>query len=475
MKKRLAHGGYATLATLIALSLLVLLALSLDALDACAYLRLDLSPDSLSDLGEQTRLTLETLSEDIHFYTIYKTGTATSLRALQEETLARYIALSPHILVENIDPALEPHRVAALNPSGEAVGEGAVFVANSGGTRVLRVREGDFLYNRTLEGKVYALFCGETRFTGAILNLTSADIPRVQCLTGHGETPRAAISTVEMQLRALGFEVDEADLNNGAPQAGTALFVLAPKTDLTDAEVHTLKAWLDAGGRMLIAYGADTPQEKLQNFATLLDLYGLGFESGYVVESASRPDAFVDLPERVKPGVLPHPITENLTERLILPAACAVRVPDPRPGVETESLLLSSDRAYRKTDIAGNLHVFEPEDVSGRQTLALAATGAGGMRVVQLASVSMLMDESETTGGNLLNASANLEWVAACAQWLLGREEIIASADLKVIPTNLVTFASEREKQLVSYAIVCAIPGVILLIGCAVTLKRRRR
>jgi ABC-2 type transport system permease protein len=473
--RKLRYGGYAVLLTSVILAAVILANLALGLWEEHTGFRIDLSPQKITSVSGQTADVLKNLKEDVHIYPIYKAGTTSDIQRLMDETLDRYRALCAHILVETIDPATQPNRIAALAPEGGIVPEGSVFVTNADASRILRVSKDDFMYQRTLEGKVYTLYSGEIRFTAAVMNASASRTQVVGFLTGHGEIGPADCSVMKLQLEASGYSVITAQANAEALAGCDVLLLMAPQADLTEAETMALKKWLDAGGHMLAAYGAETPQDTLVNFGVLLDLYGLGFLKGQAVETTGNTDYYVDRPDLIKPiPAAGQKITDAIEQRLIMPAACAIALPGVRTGIETQTLLTTSAKAYRKADTSGDQYAFAAGDVSGTQVMALAATGPGSLRVILLASAEMLTDRAGITGADLLNASDNLKFLLASVNWLSGNGAAAVNADLKVIPSHMMTFENERQKQIASVLAAALLPVITLIAGSIMALRRRR-
>jgi len=465
VRKRWQSRGFAWALALITLCGLAALNLGLEALDDAAYLRLDLSPDQVTALSDRSAAALDGLTGDVTFTVARRAGAQSELGDLVDELLARYAARSAHVRVRVVDPDARPYVIAPLNLSGEAVTDDTVFIANADGSRVRRVGSDQLIYQRQLDGETYRLFCGDARFAGALEALEAEAVHRAVFLTGHGETEDVA--TLTLALASAGYDTASLPLSGAALTAEDTLLILAPETDLTAAETTSLAAFLDGGGRLLIAYGADTPQARLPNFATLLELYGLSFETGTTVETVA--DRYIDSPNRLVPVTSDAEPCEGIVQRLIFPDACAVAAPSLRGDVSTETLLTTSAKAYRKL-ASGDLYVFEAGDASGRQTLALSAQTRAGARIVQLACAAAFTD-----GAGVLDASANLEFAVACVSWLAGEETAAGSADLKVLPNNLIVFADEAVENRVMAWSVAALPAAVALCGMAVLLIRRRR
>lgn len=465
---RIKNKGFLWAVALAALALLVAVNIGLERLDSSAFLRIDLSPDKVTELSEGAKAALAALQGEATFTVARKTGASDELSVLIDELLSKMEAQSGNVRVKYVDPELEPYSISELDKSGAKVGDNTVYVTLGNATR--RIDGDAFLYTRTLDGQAYRLFCGDARLTGALNALTSGEVKRAAFLTGHGETPLDECATLALALNSSGFDAVSAR----APESGDVLFVLAPKTDLTREEAIRLADFLDNGGAMLFACDAQAPLG--ERFASLLDLYGLGFEQGAVVESVGESERYIDLPDRLCPIAGESELLAGVTERLILPSACAIAAPRRLGDIVTETLLTTSPHAYRKGEGNASLYAFETGDTSGTQTLAMSAESlSGGPRIVLLGSVRMLTDSSAVTGAGVLDASDNLAFLDACAAWLGGGEAAYATADLKVLPNHAMTFDSEAERERVVWLSVAALPTVIALVALVSLALRRRK
>ena len=480
MENKKQHGprrrGALWLTVLLAIVALVAVNAIAQVLDQRTGFSVDLTADRLTQLSARTQALLDGLDQEITVTLVRRSGSDTELGSLLQQYLDTLRAASPHIHVQSVDPDLKPYVISALDPTGAAT-ENTLYVATAENARVRKIDSTQLLYQRTLDGETYRLFCGDARFAGALSMLLDDAPRRAWFLTGHGETAMEKCGTFALALSAQGYEVGALSLAQQEPEKGDLLLVLSPQTDLLDSELKQLKAFLDGGGHLLAAWGADTPQQRLGSFATLLDLYGLGFEPGVVVESLNERDRFLDRPDLLCPQAQDESdVTQTLSQRLLLPEAVAVQAPRLVSGITATRLLSTSAKAYRKlTD--SDRYAFATGDASGRQTLAVAADSLkdDGPRLLLLGSAVIFQDDATISGGNLMDASGNLELLLNCAAHLAGEGPSQQTADLKVVPTNLITFGSESEQNRVMALSIAALPLLVLLAGTVILLIRRKR
>ena len=473
-KHRMPFALYNALLCLGAVLIAVLVCLCAREMEARWYLKWDVSDDRISQLSDYTLERLNSLEETVTIYPIYTAGASGSLRDLQMETLGRMAATCDRVRVEEIDPVTQPQRVAMLAGEAAGVADGTLFIRNEAGTRVIRLEPEGFVFSRRIGEEIYTIYGGESQIIGAIERACTDAPVGVWFLTGHGEMGEADCASLALQMRAMGFEVHEGSLGLMTPAAGDVLLLLGPTGDLTQDEADALVAFLDGGGRLVLACGADAPFERLARLREVMNLYGLDYRPGWVVEHAAETAFYLDRPELLMPALAgANDVMEALPGRLILPRSAALKTPELRPGIGTTALLVTSERAVLKADTTGDALAASSDDASGRMLLAEMAR-QGDMRILQLASSDMLRDDTEMIGASVLDASENIAFLAQCLDAMTDRDgEATIAAGVKQLPAQLITFDSEQTRQRVSAASL-TLPGVIAIVMAIVLIRRRR-
>lgn len=473
-KRTMPYGLYHFLTCLLAIVMAVLCCLVCERAEDKWYLKIDASPDKITQLSDYTQSHLDALTEEVRLLAVYPSGYDSTLRDLQTETLSKMTAVSPLVRVETIDPVTQPQRVHALSGDAQGVENGTVFVVNQDGTRIIRLNPEVFLFSRTVLSEEYTIYCGEAQLIGAIDRACTDTPTSVWFLTGHGEKTSEECSLLALQLRSHGYEVHSGAIGHITPAATDILLLIAPQSDLTGDEAQTLAVFLDAGGRMLLACGADAPLSRLTELQTLCSLYGMGFQSGWLVENTAETTRYVDAPEYLSPA-MSDALQADVTGRLILPRACALLLPSLRPGVTVETLLTSSHRAILHPDVSGGAYDAQTGDTSGEFLLGAVATKSNGMALCLLSSSDMLLDDSLIGGASVLDASDNLALAGWCVSAMSDAEETASlDAGVKRLAAQRITFDNERSRQRVSIISLTLLPGVLLLAMAVVLIQRRR-
>lgn len=474
-KKPMPFTLYNALLCLAAVVITVMVCLVAREAEKKWYLKWDVSESRLSRLSDYTMDRLAALDEEVTLSLVYPAGAEDALRDLQLETLGRMAAACPKVRVEELDPLTQPQRIAQLAGDVSGVRNGTVFVANEEKNRVIRLEPDGFLFSRRIGQKIYTIYGGEAQLIGAVERACMDTPLAAWFLTGHGELGQEDCQAFALQLRALGFDVREGTLNGIQPAPNDVLLLLAPTEDLTAAEADRLVEFLDGGGRLIVACGADAPFDRLGEMQAALDVYGLGYHPGWAVENPAETACYQDRPEWLQPLLCEeNGLMEELPGRLILPRSAAVSVPALRPGVTAAALLKTSGRAVLRADPAADPLSSSTADQSGTLLLAVMAE-KDDMRILQLASSDMLRDGAETTGAAVVDASENLRFLAACMAEMTDLDGTATlEAGVKQLPAQLITFENQQVRLWVSAVILAALPCLIAIIMAAVLIGRRR-
>lgn len=480
-KRKFRFGWYATLITVLVIAVVVVLNMALGAIEDKFALSIDMSPNSITALSDQTLETLGQVDEEVHIYTVYKNGTQTESRIQLEAIINKYCAKNGNIKTENIDPVNNPQKINGYT-NGTSLSEGAVIMTNADESRVKVINASDFYeyrQNRST-GQYSASFTkAEPRLTAGLLYVISDDTPKVYFLTGHNELASDNCSVLKEQLSNENYEVKDLSLGaSDAPElaAGDTIMVLSPRMDLTDEEYTAMKTWLEAGGRLMFAANYDVDFEQLPNFSKLLALYNLGFKDGITVEDQNSASSWFYRPDWIVPAIEEHDATASLTDgRLIMPGPRAVQYPDmPLSGIQYKNMLTTSSSAYVKSTVDANTDLFTRSDADelGSQVLAMSAMKQNvedptkDIRVVLVGSSDIFADTS------LINSSNNIGFIMSAVQWMVNRD-VNVSVRAKTAQNTMLMIPDAATFWTLTAVCVIVIPVLVLVGGVWVWLRRR--
>jgi len=465
--RKFQYGGFAALAALAA----VLLAITVNLLVEQIPLRLDLTQKKIFSLSEETQKLLASLDREIRIYHVLKTE---SEDPQVREVLRRYGAAADRLVIETVDPELNPGWAKQFESDETALREGTLVVSAGKRFKVItRMDMYNLSYSDSGAPPTIQSLALEQRITSAIQYVLSPRNTTVYTLQGHGEESLASLR-LQRILENLNYDVKELNLLTlrEVPAEVDVLAILNPTNDLSNPDLEKLLAYMDRGGRLLVA----TDPMEFPNLSELLKAYGIAIRPLLVVESLDT--SFTGNPFMLLPALELHEITKSLRSNdmaVLFPFAQAIeRTELKKKNIRHERLVFSTRDSYGKSAF-GNLASLEKlrTDPEGPFTLAVAVTDPEGegrpqeTRLVAIGSYRFFTQPFFTT------TPGNSELFVNSINWLANREEALI-----IQPKDLVRFPlvmSNREKTLWALLVVFLMPLAAFTSGFLVWIKRRHR
>lgn len=332
----------------------------------------------------------------------------------------------------------------------------------------------------------------EYELTRRIKRLVSPEKKTVGFVAGHGERepgdPQMApfYEVVREQMR-----LSTAKLDQPIPEGVDALWILAPKTPFTAAELDVLRRWVARGKALGLAISARAVDfDKMQakpadlGLSALLAEWGLSMSKELVVDAqADR----IELQSRVGPYLaarvqdypyIPvatkldreHPVTRGLTA-VPFPFVHALRLDSPPPGIKLTPLAESSPRSWLRSGSDVGPGATIEELASGpRGPFALAAAVEGKGRVVVIATGHQLEPR-------FANRRASLDFILNALEWSYQDEALLGVRARGPAFRPLRPVPDARSRALIQAALAGALPlatGAFALLMRGVRARRRR-
>ncbi len=277
--KNFSIGAYSTGMIAVAVAIVIVINIILGEMPA-TWTAVDLTSQKLYSLTAQTKEYVSRMQEDV---TIYVLASETSQDATLKQTLQRYDDLSDHIMVEYVDPTVNP--MFYTKYTTRALKTNSLIVVSDKRNKVVdfaSIYESgyDSSYNLVTTG-----YDGEGQITSALDYVLSDDMPQVYELTGHGEYALSNTFTAALDKE----NVEHTTINlmdyDAVPEDAACLFMNAPVKDLSTDDLKKLREYLNAGGKMVIAAGYT--QDETPNMDALLGDMGLKVMDGLIVEQTA--------------------------------------------------------------------------------------------------------------------------------------------------------------------------------------------
>ena len=468
-KKTLKNGSYSVVLSVIFVVIIVVVNLIVDAFPS-TYTELDVSDQQLFSIGDQTKDFLKELDKDVTIYQIAQSG---SEDEVVSKLLQKYEEASDHIKVEKKDPVVNPKFTSEY--TDEEVSSNSLIVVCEDRSKVVDYNN---IYESSIDYNTYSYttsgFDGEGQITSAISYVTSDNLPVLYTLDGHGE--KSLDSTLQEDIEKANIEIKSLNLltEESVPEDADCLMINSPSTDISEDERDAIIEYLENGGKAMIF--SDYTEESMDNFDAVLENYGVERVDGIVIEGDAQHYA-MQMPYYLLPDVSSAEAVSDFSSQgyfVLAPYAQGIRQLDNvRDTLTIESLLTTSDDAYSKTDLNTETLEKTDEDIDGPFDIGVSITEeVDDDKTTQIVyySTANLMDSQI----NQMVAGGNEQMITESLNWMCSTDEAstisIPSKSLEVSYLTVTAYDAAYWK----ICVMGLIPGVFLVVGFVVWLKRRK-
>lgn len=306
--------------------------------------------------------------------------------------------------------------------------------------------------------------------------------------TGHGERDwtsskdeaRAGLSALRTLLRLFNYKVERLGLVEGlateVPEDASVVIIVGPTAEFADAEIASLKAYLDRGGDLMVFLD---PEEEV-TFALLLSGLGIEFhrqvlthDQAYLPNAHQLSDRQLLITNRYSSHPTVKPMQKNASRfPTVVARAGYLEASAAAADGKPEVILKSMPKTW-----ADNEANFEFDAASEKRKvynlgMAVERGISLGDGEVTLSSRVMVLADADMASDAALPNEGNQNIVANGLKWLIGEEalagELNSEEDQRLQHT--------RKKDLWwFYSTTFAIPLMVLGVGVLVTMRRRAR
>lgn len=445
-------------------TLLFLIIIGLLAWLSNQYVRqADWTAGGRNSLSEDSIRVLESLSEPIIITAFAREQDA--LRNQIRDLLARYQRQHPNIELSFVNPDAEPERVRELGVTLD----GELRVAYQG--RSERVQE-----------------LSEQALTNALQRVARDAERWIAFLAGHGErNPQGQanhdLGNFGRELERKGLRAETLNLGQSPqiPRNLSALVVASPQVELLPGEIELLRDYIKQGGNLLWL----TDPDQTQGRTLLAETLGIEILPGVIVDASTQlfgiqnPD-FVLVPEYPA-----HPVTRELQVITLFPRAAALEW-DRRDGWEGRAILSTLPRTWTELGpLTGELQYnADSDERAGPLELGFALqreldtatepttdsteanTQARQQRVIVVGDGDFLSNAYLGNGGNLDLGLNMLHWLSHDDNFIAIRAKAAPDQNLNL---------SAAAQAAIGFGFLFAVPGLLVISGLFIWLRRRKR
>ena len=468
-KKHIKNGSYTMVMSVIFIAVVIVINMIVSTIPS-KYSEIDISSQKLYSIGDETKKMLKDLEKDVTIYQIAQSGSEDeNISSL----LKKYEDESKHIKVEQKDPVVNPKFVSQY--TSDDLSANSLIVVCGDRNKVIDYNN---IYETSIDYQTYSSqttgFDGEGQITSAIGYVTSENLPVLYTVEGHGE--KDMDSSIKEDIEKANMDIKSLNLltEGSVPDDADCLFIDSPSTDFSSDEKDAIIEYLENGGKAIIF--SDYTTEDMPNFDAILENYGVQRTEGVVFEGNNQHYA-MQMPYYLVPTINSTDASSETASAgyyVLAPYAQGIKqLDDVRDTVKIESILTTSDQAYSKTDLNSNTIEKEDGDVEGPFDLGVSITESlDDDKETQIVyySTSNLMD-SQT---NQMVSGGNEKLIMESLKWMTDTEESASvSIPSKSLEVSYLTI-TDYDAAFWKICTIALIPGIFLVIGFVVWIKRRK-
>ena len=468
-KKHIKNGSYTMVMSVIFIAVVIVINMIVSTIPS-KYSEIDISSQKLYSIGDETKKMLKDLEKDVTIYQIAQSGSEDENIS---NLLKKYEDESKHIKVEQKDPVVNPKFVSQY--TSDDLSANSLIVVCGDRNKVIDYNN---IYETSVDYQTYSSqttgFDGEGQITSAIGYVTSENLPVLYTVEGHGE--KDMDSSIKEDIEKANMDIKSLNLltEGSVPDDADCLFIDSPSTDFSSDEKDAIIEYLENGGKAIIF--SDYTTEDMPNFDAILENYGVQRTEGVVFEGDNQHYA-MQMPYYLVPTINSTDASSETASAgyyVLAPYAQGIKqLDDVRDTVKIESILTTSDQAYSKTDLNSNTIEKEDGDVEGPFDLGVSITESlDDDKETQIVyySTSNLMD-SQT---NQMVSGGNEKLIMESLKWMTDTEESASvSIPSKSLEVSYLTI-TDYDAAFWKICTIALIPGIFLVIGFVVWIKRRK-
>lgn len=468
-KKHIKNGSYTMVMSVIFIAVVIVINMIVSTIPS-KYSEIDISSQKLYSIGDETKKMLKDLEKDVTIYQIAQSGSEDENIS---NLLKKYEDESKHIKVEQKDPVVNPKFVSQY--TSDDLSANSLIVVCGDRNKVIDYNN---IYETSVDYQTYSSqttgFDGEGQITSAIGYVTSENLPALYTVEGHGE--KDMDSSIKEDIEKANMDIKSLNLltEGSVPDDADCLFIDSPSTDFSSDEKDAIIEYLENGGKAIIF--SDYTTEDMPNFDAILENYGVQRTEGVVFEGDNQHYA-MQMPYYLVPTINSTDASSETASAgyyVLAPYAQGIKqLDDVRDTVKIESILTTSDQAYSKTDLNSNTIEKENGDVEGPFDLGVSITESlDDDKETQIVyySTSNLMD-SQT---NQMVSGGNEKLIMESLKWMTDTEESASvSIPSKSLEVSYLTI-TDYDAAFWKICTIALIPGIFLVIGFVVWIKRRK-
>lgn len=435
----------------------------------------DLTPEGLYTLSNTSKDILGSIDDEIEIIGLLDDTKVSSASAFYNviKLLEDYENYK-NISVRYIDPDTNVGFMAELDPTGAMGLNLQNFVVRNTRTQNMKVVKYYDMFSTYVHGDTSFEITNtgskiENAFTSAISYVSRESFTTVYFILGHNEYSYFDGYIKARDIMELnGYTVKSFDLRKdlAIPEDADILLMINPTIDYLDDEIKALETFMKNGGSLLVNIGSSGTAEEFKNIQKFLDFYNVQYNYDRIKEYDSNAYAASNQ-YHIFPKVLGAKSTLNTYRNityLLTPNSRSIRLLNKSKSfLEVEPILRTTAMAKQEATIS---HYDSDSGMSyvGAEVINLATQA----RLVVLGSSDFIKD-SFLMNNKAYEADANRFFIGI-VNWLEG-DYNQTTIEEKSYFINIISITASQVATVSTLLYI--LPGLILLVGGIVYLKRR--
>lgn len=466
--RKFKYGALSTTIIAVVIAIVVLVNLAATLLTDRYSLKLDITGENLYNLADQTIQIINKVENDV---TLYVISAKDDFNTTFNEILVRIANQSEHLKIEYIDPDTNPQFLTELGTQ-YSIQTGAVVMKS--GSKVRVINESDMVQT---DSQSYTLtYLLEERIAAGLQYLGQSDEQVVYFVEGHSES---GADTLKSLFANNGITVESVltltEQTKFDPES-KMMVIVDPKTDFTTAEIRVLSDFLANDynyGRHLMVYSPAGAND-LPNLEAFLASWGLSFNDNMVLEG---PSYYSGYPSTFFVQFESNDLTQSLdvpNGYVWTPSARSIDILfKKQDNITTAPIMVTSDESYaKKLDNVIRTYEKEEGDEDGAFVVGAMAQQAKIYNNVDVYTNVFLCGSSLVMDSSVMESSANGEFFMSMYNFMLNQSADTIFDSAKYSGEQFMTL-TETQTAWYGAIVKWIIPGIVLLAGIAVFIRRR--
>lgn len=474
-KKNFSTGVFNSAFVVVAIVVTIVVNMIVSALPE-DYTVYDMSSSKIYSITDDTKDMLKELEDDI---TIYVLAAESGADTMLGKTLSKYEAESSHVTVEYKDTTKYPTFYMEYTSDSSISANSLIIVNETTGTS--QIVDYSDIYEYELDYTTYSYnvtgYDAEGQITSAIAYVSSGDLPKIYVLSGHGESDLDESVTELITKGNISYSSINLMDYDDVPDDADLVVINAPTSDFNEDDAQKVIDYLAGGGKAIIVTTYTT--EDMTNFYTILEEYGMSIADGMLVEGNSS--YYYQSPVYLLPEIVSNTMTSSVYGQYYIFAPYAQGIITEEQDEDSElsltSLLLTSDDVYSKTNMESDTIEKEDGDIDGPFSIAVYAE-----------KTTTDEETSEEITTQLVVVSCSYLFTADADSMVSGANMLLFNGILnEMVDVEMTTSIASKSYTeptvtvdysntvLIGTMVTIIVPVIILAVGVAVWIRRRRK